>query len=123
MSMHHQNTLRQEKISHKGFQSVSNFIQWVEAWVGCFVRVFPTKYLSKTLFSVTLVLMYIGNRHHVSQLVRQIEHTKTQVENLQAEYMHVKMAYTKEISHKSLLKKARKLGLKETQDPPQVVSE
>ncbi|MCY4419392.1 MAG: FtsL-like putative cell division protein [Cytophagales bacterium] len=89
--------------------------------LGTPLEAFPTRYLFKAIFTVIIGILYIGNKHHVNKLIREVERTRTEVEDLRAEYMHTRMHYSRLKSRKSILKRARAIGLIEPEVPPLII--
>ena len=78
-------------------------------------------YLPYVLYLVLLGVLYIGNRHRIDRVIRGIDSTKLQVEDLRADYMSAKANYMYALKRSEVVKRAEKLGLKESPKPPEVI--
>ena len=79
------------------------------------------QYLPHALYLVLLGVIYIGNRHHIDRVIREIDAIKLEVEDIRAEYMNAKSAYMYALKRTEIVKKVRVLGLKERAAPPEVI--
>ena len=79
------------------------------------------QYLPHALYLVMLGVIYIGNRHHIDRVIREIDAIKLEVEDLRAEYMNAKSAYMYALKRTEMVKKVRVLGLEEHASPPEVI--
>ena len=79
------------------------------------------QYLPYALYVVMLGVVYIGNRHHIDRVIRDIETTKLQVEELRAEYMNAKADYMYALKRTEIVKRVEKIGLRESPKPPEVI--
>lgn len=97
---------------------------WQGFWhrVGYFFSLlFIIKHLRKSLFVMLLGVIYVGNRHYVSALVRRAEHEQVAVQNVRTEYMEWEMKYIRVMKRSHLARRAVTLGLQESKVPPKIV--
>ena len=78
----------------------------------------PVKYLPKIMFIVVLMIFYIGNNHYAEKTIRKIDKTKTEVEDLRADYTTLKANYMFASKQSEVAKRVAPLGLKESMKPP-----
>ena len=79
------------------------------------------QYLPHALYVVMLGVVYIGNRHHVDRVIREIDAVKLEVEDLRADYMNAKSSYMYSLKRTEIRKKVHVLGLREEARPPEVI--
>lgn len=85
---------------------------------GLFEDGLPVKYLPKIMFVVVLMIFYIGNNHYAEKTIRKIDKTKTQVEDLRADYTTLKANYMFSSKQSEVAKRVAPLGLEESMRPP-----
>ena len=78
----------------------------------------PVKYLPKTLFISFLIIFYIGNTHYAEKTIRRIEKTKTETEDLRADYTTLKSEYMFASKQSEVANGVASLGLIESSTPP-----
>lgn len=79
---------------------------------------FPTQYLPKILFAMTLGLLYIGNTHYAEKTVRKIDAMQAEVEDLRADYTTLKADLMFASKQSEVARKVKDYGLKESLIPP-----
>ena len=79
---------------------------------------FPTQYLPKILFVMTLGLLYIGNTHYAEKAVRRINATQAEVEDLRADYTTMKSDLMFASKQSEVARKVKNFGLEESLTPP-----
>lgn len=78
----------------------------------------PVKYLPNIMYVVVLMIFYIGNNHYAEKTIRKIDKTKTQVEDLRADYTTLKANYMFASKQSEVAKRVASMGLKESMKPP-----
>jgi hypothetical protein len=78
----------------------------------------PVKYLPHVLFSMLVVLFYIGNTHYAEKTIRKIDRTKSETEDLRADYTTLKSDYMEASKQSEVAKNVLPLGLEESKTPP-----
>jgi hypothetical protein len=78
----------------------------------------PTQYLMPILFITALCIFYIGNLHFAEKNIRKISKLKVEVEDLRADFTTLKAEYNFTSKQSEVARKAAKLGLKESINPP-----
>lgn len=78
----------------------------------------PTGYFPHVLFLFFLALVYIGNGHYSEKSIRKISRLEIEVEDLRADYTTLKAEYMLLGKQSEVVEKTRKLGLKESMEPP-----
>lgn len=78
----------------------------------------PVKYLPKTLFVSFLIIFYIGNTHYAEKTIRRIDKTKTETEDLRADYTTLKSEYMFASKQSEVADGVAPLGLIESSTPP-----
>ncbi len=85
---------------------------------GLFEDGLPVKYLPKIMYVVVLVIFYIGNNHYAEKTIRKIDKTKTEVEDLRADFTTLKADYMFASKQSEVAKRVAALGLEESMQPP-----
>ncbi|HSI90689.1 MAG TPA: FtsL-like putative cell division protein [Adhaeribacter sp.] len=78
----------------------------------------PVKYLPHVLFSMFIVLFYIGNTHFADKTIRKIDRTKVETEDLRADYTTLKSDYMEASKQSEVARKVAPMGLEESKRPP-----
>ncbi len=78
----------------------------------------PVKYLPYALFIAALLIFYIGNSHYAERTIRQTDKTKTEVEDLRADYTTLKAELMFASKQSEVAKKVAPYGLEESYKPP-----
>ena len=78
----------------------------------------PVKYLPHVLFGMLVVLFYIGNTHYAEKTIRKIDRTKSETEDLRADYTTLKSDYMEASKQSEVAKNVLPLGLEESKTPP-----
>jgi len=78
----------------------------------------PVNYLHKILFITALAIIYIANNHWTERMIRKIDKTQVEVEELRADYTTIKSAYMYASKQTEVARKVKKLGLEESHTPP-----
>lgn len=81
-------------------------------------QVIHVRFLPQILFICTLSVIYIGSRHHAEKRIRDISKLETQVEDLRADFTTLKADYKYASKQSEVAKKAKKLGLVESDVSP-----
>jgi hypothetical protein len=78
----------------------------------------PVKYLPSVLFTMAVVLFYIGNTHYAERTIRKIDRTKAETEDLRADYTTLKSDYMEASKQSEVARNVLPLGLEESKTPP-----
>ncbi|HXA00827.1 MAG TPA: FtsL-like putative cell division protein [Cytophagaceae bacterium] len=78
----------------------------------------PVQYVPYVLYIAVVLIFYIGNTHYAERTVRQIDKTKTEVEDLRADYTTLKADLMFASKQSEVAKKAASLGIEESSQPP-----
>lgn len=78
----------------------------------------PLKYLPNVIFTIFLVIFYIGYNHYADKNARNINKLETEVEDLRAHYTTLKAQYMYSQLQSEVQKRVKRLGLVESMDPP-----
>lgn len=78
----------------------------------------PSKYLPHTLFFMMIGIIYIGNNHWAEKTIRKIDNMQSEVEELRADYTSLKADYMFASKQSEVARKVSKIGLKESNTPP-----
>ncbi len=84
-------------------------------------EVIHVKFLPQILFASLLCLIYIGNRHYAEKKTRSITILEQEVNDLRADYTTLKADYMFASKQSEVARKAEKLGLIESKDPPEKI--
>ena len=99
----------------------TSLFKLLERWLNVdsfFEHGLPVKYLPKTLFVSGLIIFYIVNTHYADKTVRRIDRTKTETEDLRADYTTLKSEYMYASKQSEVAKGVAALGLVESSTPP-----
>lgn len=100
---------------------------WIASWVNDFIgldRLFgednawPIRHIDRILWVTFLLVVYIGLNHNAERLVRRIQRTKTQVDELRSQYTVLQADFMKSGKQSELSKRVATLGLSDSQNPP-----
>lgn len=78
----------------------------------------PVKYLPYVLYGMLIALFYIGNTHYAEKTIRKIDRTKSETEDLRADYTTLKSDYMEASKQSEVAKNVLPLGLEESKTPP-----
>ncbi len=78
----------------------------------------PLRYLPNVLFTIILIIFYIGYNHYADKNARNINKIEIEVEDLRAHYTTLKAQYMYSRLQSEVQKKVKPLGLVESTDPP-----
>jgi hypothetical protein len=125
-----QNTYRTPKVKAKAQsrkKRKSKLRAWVENVIG-FEHLFgegdnawPIRNLERILWVTLLMIIYVGLNHNAERLVRQIQQTKTDVDELRAKYTTLEADFMKSGKQSELIKRVAPLGLTDGQTPPRKI--
>jgi len=79
----------------------------------------PLKYLPNVLYTILLIIFYIGYNHYADKNARNINKLETEVEDLRAHYTTLKAQYMYSRLQSEVQKRVKPLGLEESMNPPQ----
>ncbi|AMM49881.1 hypothetical protein TH61_00025 [Rufibacter sp. DG15C] len=78
----------------------------------------PVKYLPKVLFLMAVTIFYIGNSHYAERTLRQIDKTKSDTEDLRADFTTLKSDYMEASKQSEVARNVAASGLMESSSPP-----
>ncbi|MCC5920162.1 MAG: hypothetical protein LAT68_08005 [Cyclobacteriaceae bacterium] len=79
------------------------------------------RWLPHILYVSLLLIFYIGNSHYAEKTIRKIDHLKTEVEDLRADYTTLKSDYMFAGKQSEVAKRMAPKGIYESLRPPQKV--
>lgn len=115
------NTYKIPAKTSKAGGSGSSFFTTIEKLVSMddsLTQVIHVRFLPQILFIVTLCIIYIGSRHYAEKKIRAINKLENQVEDLRADFTTLKADYMYESKQSEVARKAKELGLAESDEPP-----
>jgi cell division protein FtsL len=116
------NTYRREESSQEGGLRIFSWLRAQLTMDGGFQQVIHVRFLPQIFFVAILCLFYIANRHKAEKKIRAISRLEVQVEDLRADYTTLKASYMFDSKQSEVAKRARKLGLKESEQEPILIS-
>ena len=81
----------------------------------------PLKYLPNVLFTVVLIVFYIGYNHYADKNARNISKLEAEVEDLRAHYTTLKAQYMYSRLQSEVQKRVEPPGMVESMDPLQKI--
>ena len=78
----------------------------------------PIRNINRILWVTLLLVLYIGLNHNAERLVRRIQRTKTQVDELRSQYTVLNADFMKSGKQSEIMKRVSALGLADSQSPP-----
>ncbi|MDQ4141795.1 MAG: FtsL-like putative cell division protein [Bacteroidota bacterium] len=78
----------------------------------------PVKYLPYVLYIMGITLFYIGNTHYAEKTIRKIDRTKSETEDLRADYTTLKSDYMEASKQSEVARKVAPAGIVESSSPP-----
>ena len=99
------------------FSAIERFLRIDES----LTEVIHVKFLPQILFLSFLCVIYIGNRHHAEKKIRNISVLEREVDDLRADFTTLKADYMFESKQSEVAKRASKLGLIESIEPPEKI--
>ena len=78
----------------------------------------PIRHIDRILWVTLLLIVYIGLNHNAERLVRRIQRTKTQVDELRSQATVLEADYNKSGKQSEISKRVAILGLSDSQTPP-----
>lgn len=78
----------------------------------------PIRHIDRILWVALLLLIYIGLTHNAERLVRRTQSTRTEVDELRAQYTSLQAQFMKNGKQSELHKRMAPLGLTDSQTPP-----
>ena len=112
--------VKEEAPPRKGF-NVFSFVERLTLLDSTFENGLPTQYIPKIMWVFIITLLYIGNALSVNGLVRKLNKTQTEVEELRVDYTTAKAEYMGSSKQSAIAEKVAHLGLKESQVPPRKI--
>ena len=87
-----------------------------------FIESNSANYLSKIIYVLFFVILYIGNQHFVEKRIRQINTMEKKVEELKTYYVTTKNNYIFSKKESEVLKRVRKIQLEASDVPPEKIN-
>jgi hypothetical protein len=81
----------------------------------------PVEYFPYILYVSMIAIFYIANSHYADKTVRDIAKTKTEVEDLRADYTTLKSDYMFASKQSEVAKNVEPMGLFESAEPPYTI--
>lgn len=78
----------------------------------------PIRHIDRILWVAFLLILYIGLNHNAERLVRRIQRTKNQVDELRSQNTVLQAEYDRSGKQSELSKRVAALGLSDSQTPP-----
>ena len=78
----------------------------------------PIRHIDRILWVTGLLVLYIGLNHNAERLVRRIQRTKNQVDELRSQATVLQADFMKSGKQSELSKRVAALGLTDSQNPP-----
>ncbi|GAB4051987.1 FtsL-like putative cell division protein [Spirosoma foliorum] len=78
----------------------------------------PIQHIDRILWVTFLLILYIGLNHNAERLVRRIQRTKTQVDELRSQFTVLQADFNKSGKQSEISKRVVELGLADSQTPP-----
>ncbi len=78
----------------------------------------PIRNIDRILWVTVLLIIYIGLTHNAERLVRRTQRTRTEVDELRAQYTTLQADFMKSAKQSELNKRMTPLGLTDSQTPP-----
>ena len=78
----------------------------------------PIRHIDRILWVTLLLIVYIGLNHNAERLVRRIQRTRTQVDELRSQYTVLNADFMKSGKQSEIMKRVSTLGLADSQTPP-----
>ncbi|MFD2572602.1 FtsL-like putative cell division protein [Spirosoma soli] len=78
----------------------------------------PIRHIDRILWVTALLILYIGLNHNAERLVRRIQRTKIQVDELRSQFTVLQADYNRSGKQSELNKRVAALGLTGSQTPP-----
>lgn len=78
----------------------------------------PIRHIDRILWVTFLLVIYIGLNHNAERLVRRIQRTKTQVDELRSQYTVLNADFMKSGKQSEITKRVFTLGLADSPTPP-----
>ncbi len=119
------NTFRQpERIAKQKKQKRKlKIASWLNDFIGL-DRLFgednawPIQHIDRILWVTFLLIFYIGLNHNAERLVRRIQRTKSQVDELRSQFTVLQADFNKSGKQSEISKRVATLGLADSQTPP-----
>lgn len=122
------NTFRQpERIAQQVQQKRQRRKLKMASWLNDFIgldRLFgednswPIRHIDRILWVTSLLILYIGLNHNAERLVRRIQRTATQVDELRSQFTVLQAAFDKSGKQSEVSIRVAPLGLVDSQTPP-----
>ena len=119
------NTFRQpERIARQKKQRRKlRLASWLNDFIGL-DRLFgednawPIQHIDRILWVTFLLILYIGLNHNSERLVRRIQRTKTQVDELRSQFTVLQADFNRSGKQSEISRRVAVLGLTDSQTPP-----
>ena len=122
------NTFRQperiaQQVQQKRQRRKLKMVSWLNDFIGL-DRLFgednswPIRHIDRILWVTSLLILYIGLNHNAERLVRRIQRTATQVDELRSQFTVLQAAFDKSGKQSEVSIRVAPLGLVDSQTPP-----
>lgn len=78
----------------------------------------PIQHIDRILWVTFLLILYIGLNHNAERLVRRIQRTKNQVDELRSQFTVLQADFNKSGKQSEISKRVAGLGIADNQTPP-----
>lgn len=122
------NTFREpERIAQQAKQKKQRRKLKLASWLNDFIgldRLFgednswPIRHIDRIFWVTFLLILYIGLNHNAERLVRRIQRTKTQVDELRSQATVLQADFDKSGKQSEISRRVTSLGLADSQTPP-----
>jgi len=71
----------------------------------------PTRYIPRLIFLAILGIFYVGNAHYAEKVIRQLNKTEIETENLRSDYITSKVEFLYATKQSEIVERAKKIKL------------
>ncbi len=115
-------TRQEEEREVKGkTEPTRTVFQMIESTLGLnnvLTKGLPVQQMPKIFFVMGLLIFYIANTHYADKVVRKIAKTKSEVEDLRADYTTLKSENMVKSKQSEVAKRVASMGIEESLAPP-----
>ncbi|WP_128547913.1 FtsL-like putative cell division protein [Larkinella soli] len=117
---HQQSEPRAPKVKKKRENRLYNYLNQTVGIERIFGEdnAWPIKHFDRIMWVSLLLIVYIGFNHNAERLVRRIQRTKSEVDELLAHYTTLKADFMKSGKQSEITKQVAPMGLTEPTTPP-----
>ena len=81
----------------------------------------PDRYIKKLLFVFLLAILYVANTHFSNNLVRRLNKTKAEAEEMRVDFHTSQAEYMFDSKQSEVVKKVSASGIEESKVPPRII--